>query len=149
MMERELKIKLKKVRDNAIVPTYAKPGDAGCDLYSLEEFILEPGDSCIVHTGIAVELPEGYEGQIRSRSGKAIKEGLVVINSPGTIDSGYRDEIKVGIINLGRNISYIGIGDRIAQLVICPVYRAVFEEVDTLSDSARGFGGLGHTDIEQ
>jgi len=145
MNENEIKIKFKKVRDGAIVPTYAKAGDAGCDLYSLEEFILEPGDICVVHTGIAVEIPVGYEGQIRSRSGKAIKEGLVVVNSPGTIDSGYRDEIKVGIINLSKNMAYIGIGDRIAQLVICPVYKAVFEETSALSNTERGLGGLGHT----
>jgi dUTP pyrophosphatase len=141
----EVSIKIKKVKDGAIIPTYSKYGDAGCDLYSIEEFILEPGDICLVHTGIAIEIPYGLEGQIRPRSGKAIKEGLTVVNSPGTVDAGYRDEIRVGIINVSKSMAYIGIGDRIAQLIISPVYTAEFEEVDELSDSERGLGGFGHT----
>jgi len=138
-------VKIKKLKDDAVIPTYSKYGDAGCDLYSLEEFILQPGDICLVHTGIAIEIPYGYEGQIRPRSGKAIKEGLTVINTPGTVDAGYRDEIRVGIINLGGLIAYIGKGDRIAQLVFSPVLKADFVEVNELSDSDRGLGGFGHT----
>lgn len=138
-------VKIKKVKDDAVIPTYSKYGDAGCDLYSLDEFILNPGDICLVHTGIAIEIPYGYEGQIRPRSGKAIKEGLTVVNSPGTVDAGYRDEIRVGIINVGGTLAYIGKGDRIAQLIISPVVEAHFVEVDELSDSERGLGGFGHT----
>jgi dUTP pyrophosphatase len=141
----EVSIKIKKVKAEAVIPTYSKYGDAGCDLYSLEEFILQPGDICLVHTGIAIELPYGFEGQIRPRSGKAIKEGLTVVNSPGTVDAGYRDEIRVGMINVGNSLAYIGIGDRIAQLVIGPVFKANFVEVNELSDSDRGLGGFGHT----
>jgi dUTP pyrophosphatase len=140
-----ISVKIKKIKSGAVIPTYSKYGDAGCDLYSMEEFILEPGDICLVHTGIAIEIPYGFEGQIRPRSGKAIKEGLTVVNSPGTVDAGYRDEIRVGMINVGRSLAYIGIGDRIAQLVISPVFEAKFEEVDELSDSERGLGGFGHT----
>jgi len=138
-------VKIKKVRDGAVIPKYSKHGDAGCDLCSMEEFILEPGDICLVHTGVALEIPYGFEGQIRPRSGKAIKEGLTVVNSPGTVDAGYRDEIRVGMINVGRSLAYIGVGDRIAQLVISPVVVAKFDEVDELSDSERGLGGFGHT----
>jgi dUTP pyrophosphatase len=138
-------VRIKKLKKGAVIPTYAKFGDAGCDLYSIEEHILEPGDICLVHTGIAIEIPYGFEGQIRPRSGKAIKEGLTVVNAPGTVDAGYRDEMKVGMINVGKSLAYIGIGDRIAQLVISPVVVAKFDEVDELSDSERGLGGFGHT----
>jgi len=138
-------IRIKKLHPDAIIPTYSKLGDSGCDLYSLEEFVLEPMDRCLVHCGIAISIPYGFEGQIRPRSGKAIKEGLTVINTPGTVDAGYRGEIMIGIINLSTTLAYIGKGDRIAQLIIVPVLKANFIEVNELDETERGDGGFGHT----
>ncbi len=109
------------------------------------EFTLAPLTRVAVPTGFAIEIPPGFEGQVRPRSGLAFKEGVTVINAPGTIDADYRGEIKVILVNLGNDSVWIHHGDRIAQLVIAPVIRAEVEEVDSLEETTRGEGGFGHT----
>jgi dUTP pyrophosphatase len=129
------------------LPAYATEGAAGCDLRAAvaESLTLLPGGRTLVPTGIAVAIPEGFEGQVRMRSGLAVKHGLALLNGPGTIDSDYRGEIRVVLANLGSEPATISRGDRIAQLVIAPVARATFERVDTLPDTRRGGGGFGST----
>jgi dUTP pyrophosphatase len=122
-------------------------GAAGMDLASAAEgpLTLEPGERLGVPTGLAIELPAGYEAQVRPRSGLAIRHGVTVVNAPGTIDADYRGEVVVLLVNLGSSRHTIAPGDRIAQLVIAPVTRAEVVEVDELSASQRGDGGFGHT----
>jgi dUTP pyrophosphatase len=131
------------------LPTYATDGAAGADLCAAveSEVVLAPGERAAVPTGLMVEIPGGYEGQVRPRSGLAIKAGLTIVNAPGTIDSDYRGELKVLMVNLGSEPFSIRRGDRIAQLLIAPVTRAVFVESDDLSDSDRGQGGFGSTGV--
>jgi dUTP pyrophosphatase len=131
------------------LPAYATGGAAGADLRAAveSEMILGPGGRAVVPTGLVVEIPAGYEGQVRPRSGLAIKAGLTIVNAPGTIDSDYRGELKVLMINLGSDTVSIGRGDRIAQLLIAPVTRASFVETEALSDSERGDGGFGSTGV--
>ena len=136
-------VKLKKTSEDAIIPSHSYEGDAGLDLSSIDELVLHPGERTLVHTGIAIELPPDTEAQIRPRSGYALKNGVTVLNSPGTIDQGYRNEIGVILINHGTEDFIIEKGKKIAQLVIKPVYRVSFEEVDELSDSERGISGYG------
>ncbi|MBS3968822.1 MAG: dUTP diphosphatase [Clostridia bacterium] len=129
------------------LPKYMTPGSAGLDLYACitESIKVEPGSTALVSTGLAFEIPKGYEAQIRPRSGLALKWGITLLNSPGTIDSDYRGEIKIIIINHGRETFIINRGDRIAQMVFCPVATASLEVVNELSRSNRGEGGFGHT----
>jgi len=129
------------------VPRYATEGAAGADLYAAvaAPVTLEPGDRDLIPTGIRLALPAGYEGQIRPRSGKALREGLTLLNSPGTVDADYRGEIRVLVINLGREPVVICRGDRIAQMIVSPVARVVFQETAMLPDTERGDGGFGHT----
>jgi len=129
------------------LPAYATPGAAGCDLRAAvkEPMTILPGDRALVPTGIAVAVPEGYEGQVRMRSGLALKQGLILPNAPGTIDSDYRGEIRVIVANIGREPVTISRGDRIAQLVIASVVRATLTKVDTLPETGRGGGGFGST----
>jgi dUTP pyrophosphatase len=129
------------------LPRYLTPGAAGMDLLAdLEEPLeLAVGARCAVPTGIAIALPPGYEGQVRPRSGWALRSGLTLLNSPGTIDSDYRGEIQVLLINLGSEPVRIERGDRIAQLVVAPVVRVRWQEVTELAESSRGCGGFGHT----
>lgn len=133
------------VREGAIVPKRATEGSAGFDLHATEDVILGPGDRALVQTGVSVELPLGYEGQVRSRSGLAAKRGLIVLNSPGTVDSDYRGEIGVILYNASKVTVGVNAGDRVAQLVICPVaeFELVAGEVGT--ETARGTGGFGST----
>lgn len=127
-------------------PSYAHPGDAGADLRARESFTLGPGERMLVPTGVAVALPEGYVGLVHPRSGLATKHGITVVNAPGTVDAGYRGEIKVTLLNTDLHESMtFERGDRIAQLVIQRVERAVFVPVDSLDESARGTGGFGST----
>ncbi len=140
-----VKVLLKKLNSNGFIPTYMTGGSSGLDLYSAEEKIIPPGRWEIVSTGIAVEIPQGYEGQIRSRSGLAKNYGVFVLNSPGTIDSDYRGEVKVILMNLGNEPFRVNIGDRIAQLVIAPIVHAEILEVENLSTTERNDGGFGHT----
>ena len=125
------------------LPSYATPGSAGMDLRSAEALALKPGARALVGTGIAIALPPNFEAQVRPRSGLAVKHGVTVLNSPGTIDADYRGEIKVPLINHGTEEFLIARGDRIAQMVVAPVTMAELVEVDALGDTVRGAGGFG------
>lgn len=141
-------IQVVRLDEAAVLPTYAHPGDAGCDLVSIEQLTLKPGNRALVRTGIAIAIPEGYVGLVNPRSGIATKHGVTVVNAPGTIDSGYRGEIRVGLINLDRETPFeIEVGMRIAQLVLVPVISANFIQVANLDDSVRGTDGFGSTGI--
>jgi len=139
-------LKIKKIDDNAIIPNYAHEGDAGLDLYSVKELLLNPGERGLVHTGIQIELPRNTEAQIRPRSGLALKNGITTLNSPGTIDEGYRGEIGVILINHSNEVFKVEQGMKIAQMVIKPVFKVNIIETTELSDSERnekGFGSSG------
>ena len=139
-----MNIKIVNKSENPL-PCYAKEGDAGMDICAAEDKHISPFNWTTISTGLYLEIPEGYEVQIRSRSGLAAKHGIQVLNSPGTIDSGYRGEIKV-ILKNNDHIKYIvKKGDRIAQMVVAPITTAILKEVAELSDSERGEGGLGST----
>ncbi len=130
------------------LPAYASDGAAGMDVVAAETLTIRPGTRHAVATGFAMAIPAGYEVQVRPRSGLALKHGVTCLNTPGTIDSDYRGEVKVILANLGDESFEVKRGDRIAQLVPAPVQRAVFAEVDTLDDTARGVGGFGSTGVE-
>ncbi len=139
---------LKRVNGRHLpLPAYMTPGSSGLDLYAAidEPIELAPLERALIPTGIAIALPSGYEAQVRPRSGLALKRGLGFVNSPGTIDSDYRAEIKVIAVNLSNDVLKIEPGERIAQLVVAPVARAELVEVDELPPSDRGEGGFGHT----
>lgn len=140
-------IKIKKVNENARIPQYAHDNDAGMDLFSTDITILMPGEIQLIHTGIAIELPDDVEAQIRPRSGLALKNGITVLNSPGTIDAGYRGEIGIIVINHGKESCEINIGTKIAQMVITPIIHATIQEVVELEESERGRNGFGSTGI--
>jgi len=147
----EVRVPIVRVRAAAEplpLPRYMTPGAAGMDLLAdLEaDVILEAGDRRLVPTGIAIALPPGFEGQVRPRSGLAVRQGLTLLNAPGTIDADYRGEVQVLLVNLGREPIRIRRGDRIAQLVVAPVARVVWQEAGALAESERGAGGFGSTD---
>lgn len=130
----------------SVPPRYAHPGDAGADLVAAEPVRLEPGERALVGTGVRIALPEGFAAFVVPRSGLAAKHGITIVNSPGTVDAGYRGEIKVSLLNTDRSNAYdVAVGDRIAQLIIMPVTRANFIPVDELTQSARGTDGFGST----
>lgn len=129
-------------------PAYAKPGDAGADLRSRIDFELEPGERALVPTGVAIALPEGYVGLVHPRSGLAIKNGITIVNAPGTVDSGYRGELMVTLLNTDKTKSFhVQRGDRIAQLVIQKYEHATFTVVDELEQTERGSSGFGSSGI--
>ena len=139
-------MRLPTVADDGHLPRYARPGDAGADLIAAEDVSLEPGDRKLVGTGVRVAIPEGHVGLVTPRSGLAARTGLSIVNAPGVIDSGYRGEIKVCLVNLDPGVPItLSAGDRVAQLVIMPFVTAEFEPVDGLDDTARGAGGYGST----
>jgi dUTP pyrophosphatase len=140
-------VSFKRISPDASLPSYARPGDAGMDLKSAEDAVVEPGARLLVHTGLAMALPEGYEAQVRPRSGLALKHGITVLNTPGTIDEGYRGEVGVILFNTGDTAFKIAKGDRIAQMVIAPVTRARIVETDDLGSTERGAGGFGSTGV--
>ena len=140
-------LKIEKINEKAIIPSYANEGDAGLDLYSVEKLVLAPGERGLIHTGIKIELPKNTEAQIRPRSGLALKNGISLVNSPGTIDEGYRGEIGVIVINHGLESFTVEEGMKIAQMVIKPVWRVEVEEVLSLSDSERGEKGYGSSGV--
>lgn len=172
-------IKVKKLHSEAVIPEYQTSGAAGFDLHAMEDVVIEPGETVLVRTGLAIELPQGYEMQIRPRSGVSLKTKLRVANAPGTVDSDYRGEICVVVSNVtdygvrddvwfarkidgtryridhmtGNTVQHgsyiIRHGDRIAQGVIKPIYQAVFTEVDELSDTERGTDGFGSTGVRE
>ncbi len=128
----------------AFSPAYAHPGDAGADLSAAEAVVLGPGERFTMPTGVSIALPDGYAGFVVPRSGLAMRHGLTIVNAPGTVDAGYRGEIKVTLLNTDRSMPYdIAVGDRIAQLIVMPITRARFIPVDTLPDSHRGTAGFG------
>jgi len=138
-------LKIKKLNEEAIIPAYQSEEAAGFDLHSIEDYVLKVGERKLINTGLAFETEPGYEVQIRPRSGLAFKYGITVLNSPGTIDSDYRGEIKVLLINLGSEDFEIKKGERIAQAVVAPAIQAEIVEVDELNDTKRGKGGFGST----
>ncbi len=141
------RIEFIKLHSQAQIPRYMTDLAAGLDIQARPDGIIElaPGERCLVPTGLAVAIPPGYEIQVRPRSGLAIKHGIALVNSPGTIDADYRGEIGVILINHGRDKFTITPGDRIAQLVVAPVCHAELNEVEQLSETSRGEGGFGHT----
>lgn len=132
------------------LPVYKTPGSAGADVcaYITEAVTIKKGERAIVPTGLFFEIPEGYEIQVRPRSGLAAKNGITVLNTPGTIDSDYRGELKVILINLGNEDFVINNGDRIAQIILAPVVQAAFEVTDSISETERGQGGFGSTGVK-
>ena len=143
----QVMIKVKIISDSGIYPEYETEGSAGMDIraYIDEPVIIKPGERKLIPTGLRIQLPAGYEAQIRARSGLAIKNGITLINAIGTIDSDYRGEIKVGLVNLSDEDHVIENGDRIAQMVIAEYKRAVLEPAENLEETERGSGGFGHT----
>lgn len=150
MTEAVLKIEILPGCDDLGLPSYATPGAAGLDLRAAltEPLTLKAGERGAVPTGLKMAIPVGYEGCVRPRSGLAMKHGLTLTNSPGTIDSDYRGEVKILMINLGQEPVVLKRGDRIAQLLISPVVHAQIVKVEILDDTARGGGGFGHTGIQ-
>ncbi len=142
-----LKLLIKRLTPTAVLPGYAHPGDAGLDLCAAVPASLEPGESRLIGTGISIELPSDTEGQIRPRSGLALKHGITVLNSPGTIDHGYRGEVGVILINHGRGRFDVVPGMKIAQLVIARCVTVAVEEIVELSGTARGHRGFGSTGV--
>jgi len=145
MPRKPVRVHVQRLSADAKIPQTAHEGDAAYDLYSAVDYELKPGERYAVPTGIAIEIPDGYEGQVRPRSGLAAREGVTVLNTPGTIDSGYRGEVKTIMINLGDRAFRVTKGMRISQLAIRPVPEVEFIEVDKLSDTERGEGGFGST----
>ncbi|HSP51789.1 MAG TPA: dUTP diphosphatase [Cryobacterium sp.] len=134
----------------SMIPSYAHPGDAGADLHSSQALVLAPGERALVGTGVSIALPDGFAAFVVPRSGLAFKHGITIVNAPGTVDAGYRGEIKVTLLNTDRTKPYaIAVGDRIAQIIIMPVSRATFIPVGRLPGSQRGDGGFGSTGLSQ
>lgn len=142
-----MQLNVKLLIPTAIMPRYQSDGASGFDLHATENITIGAGKRAIVSTGLAVAVPEGYELQVRPRSGLAAREKVTVLNTPGTVDADYRGEVKVILINHGSDGFRVEIGDRIAQGVVCPVVRAELVEVETLDDSVRGDGGFGSTGV--
>jgi dUTP pyrophosphatase len=138
-------ISFKRIHPLAVLPQYAHPGDAGMDVCACEDVTLAPGAYALVKTGLVMELPPDAEAQVRPRSGLALKHGITLLNTPGTIDAGYRGEIGVILINHGAAPFHVTPGMRIAQMVIATVTRATIVETENVSDTARGAGGFGST----
>lgn len=140
-------LRFKRLNPDAVLPAYAHPSDAGMDLRSVADLEIPRGGRALVPTGLVILLPANYEAQVRPRSGLALKRGVTVLNSPGTIDSGYRGEIGVVLANFGDETFTIKKGDKIAQLVIAPVFQPQVEETDALDVTDRGAGGFGSTGV--
>lgn len=142
-------MKIKVVTKSGVLPQYETEGSAGMDIraYLEEDMVIEPGKRALVPTGLFTEIPAGYEIQIRARSGLAVKFGIGLVNGIGTIDSDYRGEIKVPLINWGEEAFRISNGDRIAQMVVCRYEKAELKQAESLSDTERGAGGFGHTGV--
>jgi len=138
-------LKVKRLSEAATLPHRAHPGDAGLDLFAAVDLTIPPGETRLIGTGLAIELPSGTEAQVRPRSGLALKHSVTVLNTPGTIDEGYRGEVGVILINHGREPFAVRQGMKIAQLVVQPTLAIDIEEVSVLGDSARGAGGFGST----
>ncbi len=141
-------LKFKKLSSDAIIPAYAHPSDAGMDVRSVEDLVIPPGKRALVHTGLVMALPPMYEAQVRPRSGLALKHGITVLNTPGTIDAGYRGEVGVILANFGDGDFAVRKGDKIAQLVIAPVVQPdEIVEIEEIDETDRGAGGFGSTGV--
>jgi dUTP pyrophosphatase len=140
-----MKIKIKKIHPDAVIPQYAKPGDAGLDLYATEQIVLAPGQRGLVPTGLSMELPRGYVALVWDKSGISTKNGMTTL--AGVIDADYRGEYMIAMINLGQEVYTFEKGKKVAQLLIQPIERPEIEEVEELSDSSRGEGGFGSTGL--
>ena len=140
-------VKFQKIHPDAVLPAYAHPGDAGMDVCACTEFTILPRARALVPTGLVMELPEGTEAQLRPRSGLALKNGVTLLNAPGTIDEGYRGELGVILINHSVEPFHVRPGMRIAQMVIAPVLRVDIEAVSDVTDTQRGTGGFGSTGV--
>ena len=140
-------VKFRKIDPEASLPSYAHPGDAGMDVRSVEDAVIEPGGRRLVRTGLVIMLPQGYEAQVRPRSGLALKNGVTVLNAPGTIDEGYRGEVGVILANFGEVPFKVEKGAKIAQIVVAPCTRAEIAETLEVDDTARGADGFGSTGI--
>ena len=143
----QVPVRIKKLRSNAVVPTYGTPFSAGADMYACldEPLTIAPGETKMVHMGVAIELPEGYVGLLYGRRGLATKRGLAPANKVGVIDSDYRGEIRVVLLNHGKVPQTVENGERVAQFLITPVLTPAYEEVEELTDTNRGTGGFGST----
>ena len=140
-----MKVGFKRIHPDATLPAYAHASDAGMDVRSVEDLTIPAGRRALVHTGLVMMLPPDAEAQVRPRSGLALKHGVTVLNTPGTIDSGYRGEVGVILANFGEADFEVRKGDKIAQIVVAPVTRPVVVEVDEIDDTDRGAGGFGST----
>ena len=140
-------IQIKKLSNSVLIPKYETPGSSGMDItaHINESIVINPGEKALVPTGFSLAIPKGHEVQIRPRSGLAAKKSITVLNTPGTIDADYRGEIKVILINLGKDKFIVENGERIAQIVVCPIAQVQLEEVKELSETDRGSGGFGST----
>ena len=146
-MAKPMTVKVLRTDPAAQLPTYAHPGDAGMDVRSVEDVTLEPGARALVHTGLVLMLPPDAEAQVRPRSGLALKHGVTVLNSPGTIDAGYRGEVGVILVNLGTEPFAVEKGMKVAQLVVAPVAQAAVVEVAEVDETERGAGGFGSSGV--
>lgn len=142
-----IELKVKRINEEAKMPEYAHVGDAGLDLFSVDDLMILPGESKLIKTGIQIELPKGTEAQIRPRSGLALKNQITVLNTPGTIDEGYRGEIGVILINHGKQEFHVEKGMKIAQMVVKPVFTVTIKEIEELTGTTRGEGGFGSTGV--
>lgn len=142
-----MKVLWKRIDPAARLPSYAHPGDAGMDICSVEDLTLPPGGRALVHTGLVLQLPPNAEAQVRPRSGLALKHGVTVLNSPGTIDAGYRGEVGVILANFGQEPFVVGKGMKIAQIVVAPVEQVEIAEVQETDATERGAGGFGSTGV--
>ena len=140
-------LRFRRIHPDAALPSYAHEGDAGMDVRSVEELELAPGARALVHTGLVMMLPPGWEAQVRPRSGLALKHGVTVLNAPGTIDAGYRGEVGVILVNFGDRPFKVSKGDKVAQVVVAPVTRAEIVETSELDETERGAGGFGSTGV--
>ena len=140
-------LRFKKVHPEAVLPAYAHASDAGMDVRSVEDVVIPAGGRALVRTGLVMLLPPGYEAQVRPRSGLALKHGITVLNTPGTIDSGYRGEVGVILANFGGEGFAVAKGDKIAQIVVAPVTQAAIEEAYEIDETDRGSGGFGSTGV--
>ena len=141
-------VSFRRIHPDAVLPAYAHEGDAGMDVRSVEDLVIPPGGRVLVHTGLVMQLPPDAEAQVRPRSGLALKYGVTVLNTPGTIDAGYRGEVGVILANFGSAEFAVKKGDRVAQLVIAPVTRPAVVEVDEVASTDRGDGGFGSTGVQ-
>jgi len=140
-------LRFKRVHPDAVLPSYAHPSDAGMDVRSVADLTIAPGARALVPTGLVMMLPPLYEAQVRPRSGLALKSGVTVLNTPGTIDSGYRGEVGVILVNLGTADFQVKKGDKVAQIVIAPVTQPEIVEADAIDETDRGAGGFGSTGV--